>query len=83
VVDYRDWNETIERSHALWDTAVNYTKEDYINDTKVWGVQDSINKEFVDILKDRKKKSEKEKIMAIAEHERHKLFNPFLRLLGE
>ncbi|POW04716.1 hypothetical protein PSTT_10199, partial [Puccinia striiformis] len=81
VVDYRDWKETIDRTHQLWDTAINGTKDDYIIDSKAYGVQDAINKEFIDMLKDRKQKHEVGKIMAIAKHEYDKLFNPFLRLL--
>ncbi|OAV86269.1 hypothetical protein PTTG_29993, partial [Puccinia triticina 1-1 BBBD Race 1] len=82
VVDFRDWNETIERSYKLWETAVNHSKDDYINESKALGVQDVINKAFVDMLKDRKKVGEVGKIMALDEHQKHKLFNPFLCLLG-
>ncbi|KAI9617216.1 hypothetical protein H4Q26_013081 [Puccinia striiformis f. sp. tritici PST-130] len=82
VVDYRDWNETIDRSHELWDKTVKGVKDDYKKYSKAFGVQDVITKGFVDILKDRKKKHEAKKILAIAEHKYYKLFNPFLRLLG-
>ncbi|POW18654.1 hypothetical protein PSHT_05497, partial [Puccinia striiformis] len=81
VVDYRDWNETIDRSHELWDKTVKGVKDDYKKYSKAFGVQDVITKGFVDILKDRKKKHEAKKILAIAEHKYYKLFNPFLRLL--
>ncbi|OAV90013.1 hypothetical protein PTTG_09937, partial [Puccinia triticina 1-1 BBBD Race 1] len=82
VVDYRDWNETIERSHKMWETALKKSKDAYRTESKSLGVQDVINKAFVDILKDRNRKDEVEKIMALAEHQHHKLFNPFLQLLG-
>jgi hypothetical protein len=69
--------------HDLWDTAVTGTKDAYITDSKVLGVQDTINKDFVDMLKDRKRPQDIDKIMAIAEHQHDRLFNPFLRLLGK
>ncbi|OAV90780.1 hypothetical protein PTTG_28197 [Puccinia triticina 1-1 BBBD Race 1] len=86
VVDYRDWNETIERSHKLWETALKKSKDAYRTESKSLGVQDVINKAFVDILKDTPWEFPQhlraiEKIMALAEHQHHKLFNPFLRLL--
>ncbi|OAV86637.1 hypothetical protein PTTG_29796, partial [Puccinia triticina 1-1 BBBD Race 1] len=81
VVDYRKWSETVERSHKLWETALKYSKDAYIEESKSLGVQDVLNKAFVDILKSRKKKSELAKIMALDKHQNHKLFNPFLRLL--
>lgn len=83
VVDYRDWNETIERSHNLWDTAVKDTNKKYTDDSRALGVQDVINRGFVEILYDKRKQSEVPKIMALAEHQHHELFNPFLRLLGK
>jgi hypothetical protein len=47
------------------------------------GVQDAINKDFLEMLKDRKRQHDVDKIMAIAENQHDRLFNPFLRLLGK
>jgi hypothetical protein len=59
------------------------TKDAYITDSKALGVQDAINKDFVEMLKDRKRPQDADKIMAIAENQPDRLFNPFLRLLGK
>jgi hypothetical protein len=62
VIDYRSWDETINRSKELWQTALHGSKDNYAKDCKYYAVQDHFSCHLVDIMKSRNEKAEAERI---------------------
>ncbi|PLW37922.1 hypothetical protein PCANC_15168 [Puccinia coronata f. sp. avenae] len=79
VIDYRSWDENINRSKELWQTELHGSKDNYAKDCKYYGVQDHFSRHLVDIMKSRNEKAEAERIKKLHIDQ---VLNPFLRLKG-
>ncbi|KNZ45986.1 uncharacterized protein VP01_7644g1, partial [Puccinia sorghi] len=79
--NFRKWTDTIERTHKLWDIALEDTKTACNNAPKDYGIQDNINDVFVKQWKTRDK-AKISKIELLKKEKEGIIFNPFLRLKG-